>query len=471
MIDFHGNEFVVAGFKSTTGEGKSGSDGIDGLSMEQLVEEPILIVDDKEENLYSLQKVLEKEQFSVVTARSGMDALRYLLKHDVSLILIDVQMPEMNGFETVQEIRQNARHQDVPIVFITAVFRSDDFIDYGYSVGAYDYLTKPIDNRLLSNKVRLFQTLHLQRKALELSHNRLLDESKARKAAEAREQFSAYQAGIAEMTTSVIHNIGNSVQGLDGAFFELKRSSNQLELLKQGLQQAVKEWDKVTESGGDGTENEQRLLNYIRELPELIQDSILEPFEHPSEVIEKSIYKISEIIHAQRVGGYTKKLYQHFSAQELVDDIKIILKEELLQAPAQLHSEVAAGVPELFLPRNPLLQNLMQLVKNSIDAIQKRSEIEQLERGEGVIQLKISMVGEQLKLELIDNGEGLDPKKSDDYFKYGYSSRSGQAGVGLHMVGNFVTSCRGNIVLDQSDITGGARVVLLLPLSDSTTLH
>jgi CheY-like chemotaxis protein len=127
----------------------------------------ILIVDDNPRNLYSFQTILSAPELETLTAASGEEALRLLLEHpDTSLILMDVQMPDMDGFETTDLIRGQPRFQDIPILFITAVYRDDEFARRGFETGASDYITKPVDGSLLASKVNVFLTLQSQKKQL-----------------------------------------------------------------------------------------------------------------------------------------------------------------------------------------------------------------------------------------------------------------------------------------------------------------
>lgn len=119
----------------------------------------ILLVDDREENLVALEAVLEPLGHLLVRARSGVDALRELLLHDFACILLDVDMPGIDGFETAQLIKQRGRSQNVPIVFVTALPHDDRQVFHAYSVGAVDYIFKPIDPDILRSKVEVFVDL------------------------------------------------------------------------------------------------------------------------------------------------------------------------------------------------------------------------------------------------------------------------------------------------------------------------
>ncbi len=113
----------------------------------------ILLVDDHPENLLALEAALEAPDYRLVRAHSGMEALRLLLKEPFSLILLDVCMPGLNGFETAALIRERPKTRDIPIIFITAVNKTDEDREKGYSVGAVDYILKPFDPEALKTKV------------------------------------------------------------------------------------------------------------------------------------------------------------------------------------------------------------------------------------------------------------------------------------------------------------------------------
>ncbi len=133
----------------------------------------ILLVDDEPKNLLALEAILESLDQNLVKASSGEDALKCLLKQDFAVILLDVQMPGMDGFETAKLIRQKQTLQHTPIIFITAINRDEAHVLKGYSLGASDYLLKPIVPEILVWKVSVFislfkQTEEIKRKTLEL---------------------------------------------------------------------------------------------------------------------------------------------------------------------------------------------------------------------------------------------------------------------------------------------------------------
>ncbi|PWU18540.1 MAG: hypothetical protein C5B49_07045 [Bdellovibrio sp.] len=126
----------------------------------------ILLVDDHPESLISVESVLGGHQYRLVKAFSGAEALRKILVHDFAVILLDVQMPEMDGFETAQIIKQRDRSRHIPIIFVTAINKFEKYVTHGYEVGAVDYLFKPFDPSILRSKVAVFVDLYRKSRQL-----------------------------------------------------------------------------------------------------------------------------------------------------------------------------------------------------------------------------------------------------------------------------------------------------------------
>ena len=127
----------------------------------------ILIVDDRSQNLVALEKVLRRPDLNIIKAKSGNDTLAIVLEHDFALVLLDVQMPDMDGFETAKLIRENRETKHIPIIFVTAINKEKKHIFEGYESGAVDYLFKPIDEEILNCKVSVFLELNRQKKLIE----------------------------------------------------------------------------------------------------------------------------------------------------------------------------------------------------------------------------------------------------------------------------------------------------------------
>ncbi len=142
----------------------------------------LLIVDDNPNNLFALKTLVRQHMdVDIWEARSGQEALDLALKHpDIDLIILDVQMPEMDGFQTASMLKIRKRTRGIPIIFLTAAFKTEEFQKKGYEVGAADYLLKPIDDNQLINKISTYFRLIAKEREL----NRLLEEKVAERTLE-----------------------------------------------------------------------------------------------------------------------------------------------------------------------------------------------------------------------------------------------------------------------------------------------
>jgi diguanylate cyclase (GGDEF)-like protein len=127
----------------------------------------ILIVDDQPANLLAMEGLLEEMNADLLTASSGHEALALMLKHEFALVLLDVQMPDMDGFETASLMRGMKQTRHLPIIFVTAISKEDEHIFRGYDSGAVDYLFKPVSPVILRSKVEIFLKINRQQRLLE----------------------------------------------------------------------------------------------------------------------------------------------------------------------------------------------------------------------------------------------------------------------------------------------------------------
>jgi CheY-like chemotaxis protein len=155
----------------------------------------ILMVDDYPANLLVLEAVLGTKDYDLVPATTGRQALELVAQHDFAAVLLDVQMPEMDGYEIARRIKALPRGKDMPIIFVTAVYTESDDVRRGYESGGLDYLAKPLMPELLRAKVRIYADLH--RAAQELSENgRLL--AQVRESLTAERKLEAVLDGISD---------------------------------------------------------------------------------------------------------------------------------------------------------------------------------------------------------------------------------------------------------------------------------
>jgi signal transduction histidine kinase len=227
----------------------------------------LLLVDDRPENLLALEAILEPLGQNLVRANSGPEALRHVLVHEFAAILLDVQMPGMNGFEVAEIIKSRERSRTIPIIFLSAINKEEAYVFKGYSMGAVDYVFKPFNPDVLRSKVAVFVDLFVkqgelqhqaellrsaEKRELELEHRTTLLEAEARSAAKLsqmndelhRRQVALEQAMGArnrfyasmshELRTPINAVIGYSTLMLDNIYGPLNAKQ------KEGLQRTLK---------------------------------------------------------------------------------------------------------------------------------------------------------------------------------------------------------------------------------------
>ena len=165
----------------------------------------VLVVDDRAENRLSVTSALGALNVACVTASSGEEALSRVLDYDFALILLDVQMPGMDGFETAELLRGTRRTRHIPIIFLTAISKEQRYVFRGYESGAVDYLFKPVDTDVLRSKVRVFAELWQQRQVI------------SQQAAELREKNEALQRANQELDAfcrTVAHDLKSPIRAM-----------------------------------------------------------------------------------------------------------------------------------------------------------------------------------------------------------------------------------------------------------------
>jgi CheY-like chemotaxis protein len=179
----------------------------------------ILLVDDRAENLLALEAILSSLNQVLVRATSGEEALRALLKDEYALILLDVQMPGMDGFETAGQIKARSRTRDIPIIFLTAVDTDERNAYRGYAAGGADYITKPFDPWVLRAKVQVFVDLWVAGRRLatqaEFLRRQLGDSSAIDVLGELRDRLAGVEDSVQALVEQVRTGDGSPGESLD----------------------------------------------------------------------------------------------------------------------------------------------------------------------------------------------------------------------------------------------------------------
>ena len=222
----------------------------------------ILIVDDKPANLLALRKLLGRPGLNIVEATGGNDALSLILEYDFALILLDVQMPDMDGFETAELIRGNEETKHIPIIFVTAISKDQKYVFKGYDKGAVDYLFKPLDPDILLSKVNIFLELYKQKEDLKKANTELY---------KANEIILEQQEGLIEeeRLKVLLQMLGANAQKLNQPLAFLLDNVELLEKHSDNREKSVECISRIKESGRKISDiaNKIRTINYSEPIP------------------------------------------------------------------------------------------------------------------------------------------------------------------------------------------------------------
>ncbi|MDM5333596.1 EAL domain-containing protein [Ureibacillus composti] len=267
----------------------------------------ILLVDDRPENLLALEAIIERDEYQLIKAQSGEEALKHLLKYDFAVILLDVQMPGMDGFSTAKIIKAREKTKNIPILFITANNMDSEHIFMGYSVGAIDYILKPFNPMILKSKVERFVEMYRLRQQLQAQTNALEEKNKVI-------EHMAFHDGLTglpnrrmlnEQLVTTIHRAKVANKPLGILFIDLDRfkyvndslghlmGDRILQEAANRLSASVREGDFVARAGGD--EFIILLSNTDREGALEVAESILHAFKAPFLINQYEFYITTSI--------------------------------------------------------------------------------------------------------------------------------------------------------------------------------
>ncbi|MCF8374656.1 MAG: response regulator [Bacteroidales bacterium] len=363
----------------------------------------ILIVDDRIENLIALEKVLQIFDVEFVRALSGNEALTKTLDKDFALGIVDVQMPEMDGYETVTYLREDESTRYLPIIFVSAIFKDDDYVIKGIETGAVDFIAKPIIPVILQGKVQVFLDLYNQRKSLEIMNDELIAaKEKAEAASNAKSLFLANMSH--EIRTPM-----NGIIGMTDILTTTKLDSEQSEYL-----------DLIRLSGAN-------LLTIINDILDFSK-------------IESGLIDLEEI---------------DFSLFEEVKNVKNLLALKVDEKRLYLRSKIDPNIPKI-LSGDPtrLKQILINLVNNAVKFT-----------SHGGVTIRIEICEDNsdhicLKFRISDTGIGIPKDKLELLFKAfsqadsSISRRYGGTGLGLAISKNLVELMNGQIGVSSSEGEG-----------------
>ena len=200
---------AAAGDGSGPSGGALSGSGLYSSGSHLAVDPPVslLLVDDRPENLLALEAILEPLGQRLVRAHSGDEALKHILQEEFAAILLDVQMPGLSGFETARIIKSRERSRAIPIIFLTAISKDEEYVFRGYEVGAVDYMFKPFNPDVLRSKVSVFVDLYRKQEQLRRQEQRLRENERRELELRHREELVESQARLSEVVESAMDAI------------------------------------------------------------------------------------------------------------------------------------------------------------------------------------------------------------------------------------------------------------------------
>ena len=384
----------------------------------------ILIVDDLLENLISLEAILEDFEIEIVRAFSGEEALKHSLKEDFALVILDVQMPGMNGYETLEMMRQRKKTKYLPVIFVSAIHQSDLNIIKGIETGAVDFIPKPVIPDILKGKVQVFLDLYLQRKRLDILLAEMEDANMNLKIAKSKAEIATRTKSmfLANMTHEIRTPL-NGVIGLSKLLQKTELNHDQQDLL-----------NIIITSG----ENLFQIINDILDFSKIESGQIqLETINFGLKAVINNVYQLMK-----------------FKADEKGLEFTYDISDEI---PANLNGDPLR-----------ISQIMMNLVNNAIKFT-----------AQGYVKISVELIdktGDSIRLlfKIKDSGIGISEEGKSLIFKEFSQSESsiarkyGGTGLGLAISKNLVNLMSGEIGVN-SKLNLGSEFWFRLPLKELKT--
>jgi len=407
----------------------------------------ILIVDDKKENVFSLKTLLELNRFNTDTASSGEEALKKILKNEYALVILDVQMPVMDGYEVAEAIMGYSKSKYIPIIFLSAVNIDKRFITKGYASGGVDYITKPFDADLLLLKVKTFCRLYEQTRDLNHAQAALKQEIDTRKAAETALQNAnlLLEDKVNERTK------------------ELVKLNQQLEISNIELQQYA------SLASHDLQEPLRKIITFSRLVGERLSTNKAEAMQFMDKIItsaERMRNLINDLLNYSKLSGESEFIVCNLN--KIISDVKTDLELSINEKQAQL---IIEHIPPLEVVPGQMRQMFQNIISNALK-FSKTDEPPWIKIwGSRVTEKSITAAespsGGFLRIYVQDNGIGFDEIYRDKIFTifqrlHGRQEYEG-TGIGLAIVKKIIEKHNG-LLTAKSTLGEGATFIIVLPV-------
>jgi two-component system cell cycle response regulator len=308
----------------------------------------VLIVDDRKENLLALEGWLDLPDIHIIKAASGTQALELLLEYDTALVLLDVQMPDMDGFETAEYMRKKKRTRNIPIIFLTAISKEEQHIFKGYETGAVDYLFKPVDPHVLKSKVSVFIEMYRQKKAL-VENARELEQANQKILQQQESLIKEERVKVLlQLAGATAHELNQPLTGLLG-YLDL------LEMYKTQPEKIFTYVDKIRESG-------LRISKIVNKI-QTIRDYDTKPYLSENAIID--IDQKTKILSVGNKNGDFEALCAQLNTRT---DILIMAAKGIEEAISRMEvSPFGLIVSEYILPDGDVFEFMKALDKKGFD--------------------------------------------------------------------------------------------------------
>lgn len=453
---------------------------------------PLILVADDSMEIQSYIKNLLQDSYEIISVPNGKLALDATIKYQPQIILSDVMMPIMSGYELTKAVKDNPKINHIPIILITARAGKNELIN-GLDIGADGYLAKPFSPEELKARVasalRLAQNhntklrenfnkidemnrelkkvvheLSQSRKTLVAANVMLMEEIEERKKLEHQNNelneqliMAARRAGMAEIATSVLHNVGNVLNSANTAVSMIGRKINSTKISH------ISEISMLLETNKDNIHTffeqdprGQRIPGYLMKLSEAWTGDktyLLGEIK----TLEHSIHHIKEIIAKQNCYSRVLGLNEEIVIGDLIKD-SLILNRSLIEKEGIHISYECNENLKIFTDRVKLLQVMVNLIKNSIEAVAenktplKKITISAAQQEDGFFDIRVQ-----------DNGIGIDPNNLSKMFSYGFTTKKNGHGFGLHTCALAIKEIEGDLSVSSPGIGQGATFKIILP--------
>ncbi len=355
----------------------------------------ILVVDDRPDNLLALEAALLETGAQVIKAESGTDALRHLLEEDFSVILLDVKMPDMDGFETAGLIRQRERSRNTPIIFLTA-FRNEEALFRGYHLGAVDYLFKPVVPEVLRSKVSVFIEFTRQKELLRRNAEVLEDKNRELRQTMLERERAEEELRRANLNLSALNlQLAEKAERIEQQAKELVRSNEELErfasIASHDLQEPLRTVASYTQFLAERYQS--RLDPEADEFIRFVVDGV-----------NRMRALIEDLLSYSKVGA-RRRPWERFGSRQALELALSNLSGTIEERDAELQIE---ELPEILGDPGQISQVFQNLLGNALKFCKKAKPR---------IRVAAEPQGHTYRFSVKDNGIGIESKYADRIFQ------------------------------------------------------